>query len=97
MVTAAPDWAWTAPHDWVSTWPFGQLQVSRQPLTGVVPVFVTFTSPWNPPGHWPATLYVTRHAPDGCGDEDAERDGETDTDGDGEDEERDGDGEVVPP
>jgi hypothetical protein len=28
---------------------------------------MTVTSPWNPPDHWPATVYLTEQAPAGGG------------------------------
>jgi hypothetical protein len=50
-VTAAPDWVAFPPQAWVTVWPLPKVQDTVQPVVDDVPEFVTFTSPWKPPGH----------------------------------------------
>ena len=45
-------------HTWVMVWPLGNVQLTVQPLSGAVPVFVTVTEPWKPPPQLLLVLYV---------------------------------------
>src|SRR5262245_33700227 len=58
MTTVEPDWVNRPFHSWLSTWPSPKTSVTVQLVVVVVPVLVTVTSPWNPPGHWLATRYA---------------------------------------
>jgi hypothetical protein len=49
-VTAAPLDVTVAFHAWVIVCPLGNAQVTRQPEMALLPVLVTVTSPWKPPG-----------------------------------------------
>ena len=100
-VTAEPLCTTVAFQYWVIVCPLGNVQVTRQPLMVVVPVFVTFTCAWKPPGHWFTKLYAAAQVPvppwDGVTDGDGEGDAERDTDGEGEGEgdgDADGDGDA---
>ncbi|CAM5344840.1 hypothetical protein SVIOM342S_09191 [Streptomyces violaceorubidus] len=66
-VTAVPDWAGSAFHIRVTFWSPGNDQPRDQPFQAEVPVLVTRTSAWKPPGHWFVTVYVTSQAPAGSG------------------------------
>lgn len=77
-VTWVPDCVTVALHAWVITWPLANVQVTRQPVIGVVPELRTVTPPWKPPDHCPATVYVAAQArppTDGEADEGRDEDG----------------------
>lgn len=52
-VTVVPLGVRSAPQAWVIRWPSGRVNRTIQPPIGAVPVLVTLTSPWKPPGHCP--------------------------------------------
>src|SRR4051812_40990564 len=56
-VTEAPLVVAAALQIWVMTWPLANVQFTAQPVIADVPA-VTFTSAWNPPGHWLVMVYV---------------------------------------
>ena len=58
-VAAPPDSVMVAFQAWVTVWPSGRVQVSRQPLTAS-PRLVMSTFAPKPPGHWLETVYTTR-------------------------------------
>jgi hypothetical protein len=49
-VTFSPDWLNVAFHRLEIFWSPGNVQVSVQPPIGAVPVSVSVTCAWNPPG-----------------------------------------------
>jgi len=53
--TAAPLWETEAFHAWATDCPPGNVQPTVHPAIGDVPVLVTTTSPWKPPGQELAT------------------------------------------
>ena len=46
-------WDVRPPQSWVNFCPAVNVTVTVQPVVVVVPVLVTVTPPWKPPGHWP--------------------------------------------
>jgi len=44
-------WVVRPPQTWVIRWPFGKVRTTDQLVVAPVPVLVTRTSPWKPPGH----------------------------------------------
>ncbi|GAA1507050.1 hypothetical protein GCM10009677_44500 [Sphaerisporangium rubeum] len=64
-VVCPPDVVIVAFHAWVTCCPEGNVQASRQLVTGS-PRLVTFTSAVNPPVHWDETVYVTRQPAAAC-------------------------------
>jgi hypothetical protein len=65
-VTALPDWVCRPPQSWLMLCPLPNVHVTCQLVVAFVPVLVTVTEAWNPPGHWLVTVYTARHpAPEG--------------------------------
>lgn len=58
----------------VICWPLAQVTVTVHLVIAEEPA-VTLTSPWKPPGHWPASAYVAEQPPGGGGDDEGETDG----------------------
>ena len=58
----APDCAHVALQPCVRVWPAGKSNASVQPLSAVVPVFVTLTAAVNPLDQ-PLAVYATEHEP----------------------------------
>src|SRR5690242_13946572 len=64
-VVAAPDWVTVAFQAWVTVWPLGNDQVSRQPLTGSPRLVMSTLAP-KPPPHWLLIVYLTEQPVAAC-------------------------------
>ena len=65
---AAPLAVTAAFQNWVMVCPLGNVQVTRHPAIGTVPLLATVTSTWKPPGHELTVRYVAAQArPVGAG------------------------------